>query len=296
MKAIAYAAGALTLLFMMGLFAYSTVTQSPLPSGTTERFVIIAIVAFGAALASGFLGGEAAAKGSIPFRFATKHPLTFSMTGGIAVFVIVFALGSVLYPDDDDAVPEVRITSDPVTGVYADEAVTLTAVIVDGRPGDVVAWHASAGRVEPREGTSTTFIATGLAANTRVSVTADLASGTAIPDRVDFQVRGGPRMPEHELGAIVARFDPVQHLDVAFDDPRLRQLVVPARTAPSPQAYWAGLCRESACLECTPDAAELLRAQADPATPKVSRLVLAAGDAGRLEPIADGSESLRCVR
>ena len=267
MKAIAYAAGATTLLFMMGLFAYSTVTQRPLPSGNTERFVIIAIVAFGAALASGFLGGEAAAKGSIPFKFATKHPFTFSLTGGVAVFVIVFALGSVLYPDDDDAVPEVRITSDPIAGVYADEAITLAAVIENGGSGDAVAWHSTAGRVEPREGSTTTYFATGLAANTPVTVTADVASATAIADRADFHVRGGPRMPEHALGEIVARFDPTQHLHVVFDDARLRQLVVPARTAPSPQAYWAGVCRESACLECTPDAEELLWGQGDPGTP-----------------------------
>jgi len=296
MKAVAYASGAATLLFMMGLFAYSTVTQSPLPSGGAARFVIIAIVAFGAALASGFLGGDAAAKGSIPLKYATEHPFTFSLTGGVAVFVIVFSLANFLYPAEDDVVPEVRITSDPIAGVYADEAVTLSAVVDDGRPGDTVAWHATAGRVDPREGATTTFIATGLAANTAVTVSADLVSGSAIPDRVDFNVRAGPRMPEHELGEIVARFDPAQHLHVVFDDAHLRRLVVPERTAPSPQAYFAGVCRESACLVCTPDADELLRRQADPDTPKVERLVLAAGGNGRLEPVAEGSEALRCVQ
>ena len=296
MKAVAYASGAATLAFMMVLFGYSTLTGSPLPSGGTERFVIIAIVAFGAALSSAFLGGDAAAKGSIPLKYATEHPLTFGVTGGVAVFVIVFVLASIVYPVGDDVVPEVRITGDPVTGVFADEAVTFSAVVDGGRPGDTIAWNASAGRVDPREGPATTFIASGLAANTAVTVSADLASGTAIPDRVDFRVRAGPRMPEHELGVIVGHFDPTQHLDIVFDDARLRRLVVPERTAPSPQAYWAGVCRESACLACSPDADELLRRQADPSEPKVERLVLALGGNGRLEPVAEGSERLECVQ
>lgn len=91
---VGVALGSLTLIFLMGFVALATAgTQVPCDS----RFLVVSVLALGAALASSFLGGSAAAEGVFPLPFAKDHPLKFSVTGGIAVLIIVLFAGSRLY-------------------------------------------------------------------------------------------------------------------------------------------------------------------------------------------------------
>jgi hypothetical protein len=83
-----FVAGAITLLFVMGLVLTSLAIKE-VPQGS--RFLVLIVVAVGMALSSSFLGGSAVASGKIPFFKDT--PLVFSATGGIAVFVIVLLIG-----------------------------------------------------------------------------------------------------------------------------------------------------------------------------------------------------------
>ena len=86
--------GALTLILLMGLVALVTAgTQVPCDS----RFLVVSVLALGAALASSFLGGSAAAKGALPLPFTKDHPLQISVAGGIAVLIIVIIIGGKLY-------------------------------------------------------------------------------------------------------------------------------------------------------------------------------------------------------
>ncbi len=64
---------------------------------SNARFLVIVVLALGAAMSAGFLGGAAAIQGKIPIPFVQKHPLVFSAGGGIAFFLIVLLLGCYLY-------------------------------------------------------------------------------------------------------------------------------------------------------------------------------------------------------
>jgi len=82
-----YVAGCGTFLFFMALVVASIFGhQVPHES----RFLVGLVVAVGASLAATFIGGEMVATGKIPI--GTKHPLTFSATGGIATLVVLLAL------------------------------------------------------------------------------------------------------------------------------------------------------------------------------------------------------------
>jgi hypothetical protein len=83
--------GIATLLFFMGLLLLAIYgRQIPCDS----RFLVATVVAFGAALSSAFLGGAAAAHGAIPLPIAKEHPLGFSLSGGIAVLVLLFIISN----------------------------------------------------------------------------------------------------------------------------------------------------------------------------------------------------------
>lgn len=88
-----FVTGVLTLLFFMSLVLLS-VGGHEVPPGS--RFLVVAVLAFGCALSAAFIGGQAATKGKIPF-FGDKNPLAISATGGIAVLIIVMALGYYFY-------------------------------------------------------------------------------------------------------------------------------------------------------------------------------------------------------
>src|SRR5438046_7475241 len=87
--------GGLTLFFFMGLVLLAIVGyQVP----ASSKFAVIAVLGLGCGLSSNFLGGSAAARGSLPLASIFKeHPIYFGLTGGIAVIVIVLTLGSVFY-------------------------------------------------------------------------------------------------------------------------------------------------------------------------------------------------------
>lgn len=94
--------GTITLLFFMGLVLLSVFgRQVPCDS----RYLVVTVIAFGAALSVGFLGGAAAAKGGIPLPFAREHPLTISVSGGIGVLVILLALGNHLFSKECEEQP-----------------------------------------------------------------------------------------------------------------------------------------------------------------------------------------------
>jgi hypothetical protein len=82
-----FACGVATLGFFMWLAAKNV---------TEPTFAHQAVIALGMALAAAFIGGDAAAKSEIPFF--KNSPIAISASGGIAVFVIVFALVSLKWP------------------------------------------------------------------------------------------------------------------------------------------------------------------------------------------------------
>lgn len=92
--------GTVTLLFFMGLVLLS-VFGRPVPCDS--RYLVVTVIAFGAALSVGFLGGAAAAKGGIPLPFAQEHPLTISVSGGVGALVILLALGTHLFSKECEA-------------------------------------------------------------------------------------------------------------------------------------------------------------------------------------------------
>jgi hypothetical protein len=82
--------GGLTLLFFMALVIVEMFGHPVPPTG---RFLVVSVLAFGAALSGSFLGGNAAARGQIPIPFVKDHPIAFTATGGIAIFIIFFLIG-----------------------------------------------------------------------------------------------------------------------------------------------------------------------------------------------------------
>jgi tetratricopeptide (TPR) repeat protein len=85
------ACGAGTLLFLMWL----SVRSSPIPC--ESRFLVVAVLALGAALASAFIGGSVAAVGRLPLPFTVRHPIRVSAAGGAAVLLAVALFGYWMY-------------------------------------------------------------------------------------------------------------------------------------------------------------------------------------------------------
>lgn len=89
------AVGTLTLIFLMVLVIMSA-TGNPPPESV--KYIIITIISFGLAFSTAFLGGRASIRGAIPFLPEGKTA-SFSMVGGVAVFLIVFIVASEYYPN-----------------------------------------------------------------------------------------------------------------------------------------------------------------------------------------------------
>jgi hypothetical protein len=89
-----YASLMVTLLFLM-VIAYKAIFGAPVPD--SARMLLVFIIAIGIAAATSFLGGNAAAKGGIPLPFAKEQPIKFSVSGGIAAFVITSLIGYYVY-------------------------------------------------------------------------------------------------------------------------------------------------------------------------------------------------------
>jgi uncharacterized membrane protein len=91
-QAAGFICGVLTLVFFMALVVGSLFGHV-IPK--ESRFLVSIVFALGCALATTFLGGEAAASGKIPI--GKENPLAISATGGIAVLVIVLVLAYQFY-------------------------------------------------------------------------------------------------------------------------------------------------------------------------------------------------------
>jgi len=81
--------GLLTLIFLMAL-VFMAVLGKEVPCNS--RFLVAIVLSFGASLSTAFLGGTAAARGNIPLPFAKTHPVQFSVTGGIAVLILIMLI------------------------------------------------------------------------------------------------------------------------------------------------------------------------------------------------------------
>ncbi len=88
--------GALTLLFFMGLVLLG-VAGHEVPCNST--YLVTITLSLGAALAAGFLGGNASATGAIPLF--QQNPLAIGVTGGIAALIIMLAITSYLFTKKD---------------------------------------------------------------------------------------------------------------------------------------------------------------------------------------------------
>lgn len=89
--------GALTLLYMMALALLLIFLDLEITSDA--RTILIMVLAIGLALAFSFIGGHAAASGTVPLL--SRHPLKFSTGGGMAVFLIVFFTAKVAWTSED---------------------------------------------------------------------------------------------------------------------------------------------------------------------------------------------------
>jgi len=92
--AAGYVALGFTLLFLMGTYAASIFGYS---APENARMVLVFIIAAGLAMGTAFLGTDASAQGRIPIPFAKNSPVTFSITGGAAVFIVVMLVGYYVY-------------------------------------------------------------------------------------------------------------------------------------------------------------------------------------------------------
>lgn len=92
--ALGAAVGVMTLIFLMAIVILAINGKSPPDS---VQNIIIAIISFGLAFSTAFLGGRAIIKGVLPFIPDDKS-VEFSMAGGVAVFLIVFVVLLKLWP------------------------------------------------------------------------------------------------------------------------------------------------------------------------------------------------------
>jgi hypothetical protein len=98
--------GVATLIFLMSLVV-AAVSGRSVPQNSA--FLVVAVLSLGVALASAFIGGDAAAKGRVPIPGVQRHAIEFSAAGGIAVFVLVMVLSSWLYPRRDGDMSEAGV-------------------------------------------------------------------------------------------------------------------------------------------------------------------------------------------
>jgi hypothetical protein len=126
-----YATGLLTLLFLMGLVVAGIFGHEV---QCNTRMLVVFVVSFGLALASAFIGGDQAAKGSLPFPFASERPIAFTVSAGIAVFVVALLLGYYTYAKNCPTAPE-RVANSMVENPVGHLTVELHATSVSpGKP------------------------------------------------------------------------------------------------------------------------------------------------------------------
>jgi hypothetical protein len=90
--------GGLTLIFFMALVVAEILgVEVKLDS----RFILTIVLAMGAGLSVSFLGGTAVAKGKISLPYFKDSPISFAVTGGVAIPIIIFLLGYFTYANQD---------------------------------------------------------------------------------------------------------------------------------------------------------------------------------------------------
>jgi hypothetical protein len=109
--------GALTLLFFMGLVLLG-VAGHEVPCNTV--FLVNITLSLGAALAVGFLGGNASAKGAIPFL---QNSLAVSLTGGFAALIITLLVTFSLFGKNDCATSDSGTRNTTMTASPSDKLV-----------------------------------------------------------------------------------------------------------------------------------------------------------------------------
>lgn len=98
----------LAVLFFMALIIASLFDLT-VPGGS--RFLVCIVLALCAGIGSGFLGGSATASGQISTPKLLRDPISFGVTGGIAVLIIVLALCHMLYGEGQAATQRPIITN-----------------------------------------------------------------------------------------------------------------------------------------------------------------------------------------
>ena len=94
---------AVTLVFLMGLVV-AAVLGKPIPD--QARILIASILALTMAAGTAFLGGSAAAQGKLPIPGSSRHPVSYTIGGSAAVFVIVLVFVATLFRPAHKAAPE----------------------------------------------------------------------------------------------------------------------------------------------------------------------------------------------
>lgn len=122
-QTIAAVFGLLTFLFFAGL-VLAAVFGKPVPP--EARLLVIAVLALGVALSLGFLGGTASASGKLEKLVGGMSPLAFRVGGGVAVFLIIFLVGYLVYvrPSDD---PVMLVGS--VVDAKTSDGITATVIV-----------------------------------------------------------------------------------------------------------------------------------------------------------------------
>lgn len=110
-----YASGLLTLLYFMYIASQDV----------EATFAHVIVVALGVALAVSFLGGDAMAKGRLPLPLVKVAPISFSVGGGVAVFVIVTLLGRWVFLADRGVEPVSELTATFEEPVSLDTAIDV---------------------------------------------------------------------------------------------------------------------------------------------------------------------------
>lgn len=94
---------AVTVVFLMALVFAGVVYEKRVPD--EARFLVVAILALTVAIGGVFIGGNAVAEGRLKLPGAKDHPMSYSLTGGVAVFGVLLLLGMNVYapvPPGDD--------------------------------------------------------------------------------------------------------------------------------------------------------------------------------------------------
>jgi hypothetical protein len=120
----------LAVIFIMVLILLG-VAGFPLPDNVNSKFLICALLALVTSIGSGFLGGSAAASGTIPLPRILQNPISFGITGGIAVFIIVLLLSSWIYIFRDTS-PSVETPK--IINVVSEENEDLNDITVTYQP------------------------------------------------------------------------------------------------------------------------------------------------------------------